>query len=339
MQESNSTSKSADEFNEYLYVKDMKDDTSINFTNTSRIGSVEDGVGQSEVSTNTAVCKKAKKALDAYKHEKDERSEIENRLKLEILKPVQPESKDPTAPTEPNKVTGKKVWLPWHESKLHTCMIGGELKVLGLNPQSHLYSGHDFMLRKEYNQKHPDADIEPRSWQCPMCTVSWTKKCTVNHLSSNHLLKDYRMAHADAGMDVDQCKCLICSTLMAHYTSPISGHLTSKHGITITEYFEEYHEHQPTKETLESIEKMKVKEEPKDEVVTPVTSTVRSMSKSTFDIKSIVRQVMGCDLTSTQAVIKDPIEVTGRSLANKTYKETGKHAWYELKSVICELCF
>ena len=42
------------------------------------------------------------------------------------------------------------------------------------------------------------------------------------------------MAHADAGMDVDQCKCLICSTLMAHYTSPISGHLTNKHGVTTT---------------------------------------------------------------------------------------------------------
>ena len=133
-------------------------------------------------------------------------------------------------------------------------------------------------------------------------------------------------------------ECLVCGALMAHYSSTKSRHLTSKHGITITEYYEEYHKHQPTKETLESIEKMKVEKEPKDEFVTPVTSTVRSMSKSTFDIKSIVRQVMGCDLTSPQAVINDPIEATGRILANKTYKETGKHPWYELKSVICELC-
>ena len=109
---------------------------------------------------------------------------------MEGLKPVQLESKDPTAPTEPNKVTGKKVWLPWHESKLHTCMICGELRVLGLNFKSHLYSGHDFMSRKEYKQKFPDADIEPRSWQCHIGngTVSWTKKCIVDHLSSNHLL-------------------------------------------------------------------------------------------------------------------------------------------------------
>ena len=145
------------------------------------------------------------------------------------------------------------------------------------------------------------------------------------------------MAHADAGMDVDQHKCLICSTLMAHYTSPISGHLTSKHGITITEYYEEYHKHQPTKETLESKGKMEVGKEPKDEVAAPVTSTVRSMSKSTFDIKSIVRQVMGCDLTSPQAVINDPIEATGRILTNKTHKETGKYPWYGMPFVSCAM--
>ena len=68
MQEPKLTSKSVHEFNESLYNKDMKDDTSINFTNTSRIGNVEDGVGRSEVATITAVCKKARKALDASKH-------------------------------------------------------------------------------------------------------------------------------------------------------------------------------------------------------------------------------------------------------------------------------
>ena len=134
---------------------------------------------------------------------------------------------------------------------------------------------------------------------CRMCSKTFWHGQFIKHIKLEHALplKDYRMSHPDADMDVDQYKCLVCGALMAHYSSPISGHLTSKHGITITEYYEEYHKHQPSKETLESIEKMKIKEEPKDEVVTPVTSTVRSMSKSTFNIKSIVRQVRGCDQT------------------------------------------
>ena len=73
------------------------------FTNNSRSGSVEDGVGQLGVSTTTTVCKEAKEALvmldkDKAKtdsigiqdsQEKEENSVIENRPELEALKPVQ----------------------------------------------------------------------------------------------------------------------------------------------------------------------------------------------------------------------------------------------------------
>ena len=45
-----------------------------------------------------------------------------------------------------------------------------------------------------------------------------------------------------------------------------------------------------------------------------------------------------CLLCSSHAVINDPIEVTTRTLANKTHGKTGKYPWYKLKSVICELC-
>ena len=56
-------------------------------------------------------------------------------------------SGDLTAPTEPNKVTEKKVWSPWLESKLHTCVICGEPRVSDLNFKSDPHFGHDFMFK------------------------------------------------------------------------------------------------------------------------------------------------------------------------------------------------
>ena len=64
--------------------KYMKEETNINFTNTSGIGNVEDGVSRSEVSTITAVCKETEKALDASKQDKDitmTQVAIENNIK------------------------------------------------------------------------------------------------------------------------------------------------------------------------------------------------------------------------------------------------------------------
>ena len=492
--------------------------------------------------------------------EKVQSSEISKRPKLEILKPVQLESRErePSSIADLNNGTGKKVWLPWYESKLHTCMMCGELRVLGLNFKNHLYSSHDFLSRKEYKQRFPEADIEPMSWQCHICnsSVLWTKKCIVDHLTSNHMLtlkefedtykiklkhavdaphnapynrkvikdinvepppvgpktsilnnllvknvtstssqkdlsnksdaicslcsqsvdnftehvtdyhklqkndylkifpsdedkfekplttwsckicstttnndeeiikshlemhainvedygrtfeqggesstlddnpeemelpegdeminetnikkevdpdrpetpleppqlavahrygkpwyevkkttcgmcnktfwhgqfikhiklehalplKDYKMKFPEADLEIDQYRCLVCGAMMAHYSSPISGHLTSKHGITITEYYEKYQRPE------------ELNPKPKEEPLPPVISTVKTISKSTFDIKSIVRQVMGSS---------DQGDGAGRILANKNYKETGQYPWYECKTVTCELC-
>ena len=83
------------------------------FTSNRRSGSAEDGVDQIEVSTPITVCKEAidvRAMLDKDEaktdsigiqdsQEKEENSVIENRPELEILKPLQLESRDLNAPT------------------------------------------------------------------------------------------------------------------------------------------------------------------------------------------------------------------------------------------------
>ena len=153
--------------------------------------------------------------------EKEENSAIEDRPELEALKPAQLESRDLNAQTETNKVTGKKVWSSYHESRLHACVIYGEPRVSDLNFKSDPQFGHDFMLKKEYKQKFPDADIEPRSWQCHINnnTVSWTKKCIVDHLSLNHLFtpKEFETTYLSLSATVlDKFSIVRCPQMSLH---------------------------------------------------------------------------------------------------------------------------
>ena len=81
------------------------------------------------------------------------------------VKPKEPEFVKP----EVSKTSNKTMWLPWYESKLHTCLICGEVRVLGLSFKNHIYDSHGHISRKDYKQRFPNVDIEPLVWNCPIC--------------------------------------------------------------------------------------------------------------------------------------------------------------------------
>ena len=90
--------------------------------------------------------------------------------------------------------------------------------------------------------------------------------------------------------------------MIAHYSSPISGHLSSKHGVTITEYWEKYQQHAPA-------DRPRLPIPPRPPRPSPAPSPAPTFAS----------------------------ESTGRVMANKIYKETGAYPWYECRTTICQV--
>ena len=78
--------------------------------------------------------------------------------------------------------------------------------------------------------------------QCRICNKSFWHGQFVKHVKYEHStpLKQYKELFPGEADFSGQYQCLVCFANIAHYSSPISGHLTSKHGMTITEYYEIY---------------------------------------------------------------------------------------------------
>jgi len=112
-----------------------------------------------------------------------------------IAKPIKSQEQRP----ESLKQGGKTIWLPWYESKLHTCLICGETRVLGLSFKNHIYDSHMHISRKEYKRRFPYADIEPLVWNCLVCKrgIMWTKKSIADHLKVLHKtsIKEFEAAY------------------------------------------------------------------------------------------------------------------------------------------------
>ena len=78
--------------------------------------------------------------------------------------------------------------------------------------------------------------------KCEVCSEILWHGQFIKHIRLTHSmgLKDYKKVHSNSVMELPNYQCLICYQFVAHYSSPISGHLTSKHGITLPEYYDKY---------------------------------------------------------------------------------------------------
>ena len=98
-------------------------------------------------------------------------------------------------------------------------------------------------------KKNSDQEEKPQPWYesklttCRHCSKQFWHGVFIKHIHSEHHenLKLYKAAFPDADLTVGQYVCLICGASLAHYSSPISGHLSSRHGMTVKEYYQEYH--------------------------------------------------------------------------------------------------
>lgn len=124
---------------------------------------------------------------------KDEPEEEKSDFNSRIVR-LEPRDTTPMKKSMPREMvkvgSDEKLWVPWFESKLHKCLICGEVRTCGLSFKNHIYDKHQYMSRKQYVKRFPGVDIEPDAWNCPLChnTIKWTKKCIVDHLKTVHML-------------------------------------------------------------------------------------------------------------------------------------------------------
>ena len=78
--------------------------------------------------------------------------------------------------------------------------------------------------------------------KCEVCSEILWHGQFIKHIRLTHSmgLKDYEKIYSNSVRDLPYYQCLICNQFVAHYSSPISGHLTIEHGITLLEYHEKY---------------------------------------------------------------------------------------------------
>ena len=104
---------------------------------------------------------------------------------------------------------------------------------------------------------------ESRLTSCLHCSKQLWHGKFLKHLHKvhNQSVKEYKATFPSACLEVGQYQCLICGASLAHYSSPISGHLTSRHGITVTEYFLQYQQQhqQPSLSTPSKVNKFQCK--------------------------------------------------------------------------------
>ena len=100
---------------------------------------------------------------------------------------------------------------------------------------------------------------------CRICGKQFWHGQFVKHVKYEHAtpLKQYRDMYPDERFETGQYQCLVCNSYVAHYSSPVSGHLTSKHGMTITEYYESYERFRERNEKGEELMRRKGEEKGK----------------------------------------------------------------------------
>jgi len=188
--------------------------------------------------------------------------------------------------------------------------------------------GYDATVQ-EVSDKHIDGEIneegvEPLPWYestrttCAVCKETFVHGKFIKHINLKHGLhfKDYRAKFPDANITVSNYQCLVCGVSIAHYLSPISGHLSSKHNITHLDYYEQYVKNNTntmpaTTPTPARIAPRPIKPAPPALKVNPVKNWNPYQGK--------------------QAESK-------KTFTHKLFQETGKLPWYESGSHKCRLC-
>ena len=133
---------------------------------------------------------------------------------------------------EPNKANGGKPTIAVHVKK--ESVQGKTTSSISKPPVAcQGKQGHNWTGRPWY---------ESVKTQCRICNKSFWHGQFVKHVKYEHStpLKEYKEIYPGEAEFSGQYQCLVCFANIAHYSSPISGHLTSKHGMTITEYYEIY---------------------------------------------------------------------------------------------------
>ena len=128
--------------------------------------------------------------------------------------------------------------------------------------------------------------------QCRICNKSFWHGQFVKHVKYEHStpLKQYKELFPGEADFSGQYQCLVCFANIAHYSSPISGHLTSKHGMTITEYYEIYERFRERNEKGEQMRRKAI------EKAGEASSTIEGPSvpiKVEPDVKGMVGAVLG----------------------------------------------
>ena len=174
--------------------------------------------------------------------------------------------------------------FPGDAAKLEVRKWQEPAKVFGairVKPESRLHSG---LTAPRVTPTAPDTPVNSalqshkggrvwsgRPWYesvkttCMICSKKFWHGQFVKHVKYEHAtpLKQYKDLFPEVVIETGQYQCLVCNAYVAHYSSPISGHLTSKHSMTITEYYEIYERFRERNEKGELLMKKKADEKVK----------------------------------------------------------------------------
>merc|ERR1719187_2428680 len=165
------------------------------------------------------------------------------------------------------------------------------------------------------NEEHKKKGLpwyESKKTRSDVCFKTFLHGQFVRHINVEHQLqiRDYKVIYPQSNLNVNQYLCLACGAIMAHYSSPISGHMSSKHGMTPSEYYEKY-----------------VKPNPHKIISFP------SKSKDSFKLPA--KKLQSANSPETRAKYS-PFNV--RTQSHKEFTETGKVPWFESITHKCRLC-
>merc|ERR1719270_1608706 len=140
---------------------------------------------------------------------------------------------------------------------------------------------------------------------CRICNKSFWHGQFVKHVKYEHStpLKQYKELFPGEAEFSNTYRCLVCFANVAHYSSPISGHLTSKHGMTITEYYEIYERFRERNDKGEQLRQKAIEKAGKASTAIQGPSVPIKVEP---DVKEIVRSVVLGESSQTEEASKPP---------------------------------
>ena len=195
-------------------------------------------------------------------------------------------------------------------------------------PDSEIMMGHnvDDSMKRGEDEKGSDEEVRKdddfvphrgsteNPWYevikitCEECKNSFWLGQFMKHIILTHKLpiKTYKLKYPNTVIPKKQYTCRICGMTCSHYASPISGHLTGRHNMTMTEYYEKYEKH-------------KVKPPTPQPAIEPVVSVEPS----------------ALDVDDDESNLDNP---NSKNQRMAEFQKSGKIPWYESKTTVCRFC-